>query len=448
MTADPRNSPSDWYDAEGRLCAVYNLTSHVLDQYLYDAGGARYAKGTLGSLPAAGATCAAPTISGSKLTNSLGLALTSRYLVDPGGEQVTELAESGSESWTHTNIWVATRLTATYDGHGLHFELADPLGTKRVQANTGGIVENWYASLPYGDDLTAIANPNCTAAVYCYTEDATEHHYTGKERDTESGNDYFGARYYASPMGRFMSPDPMMASGHLLNPQSWNRYSYSLNNPLKFVDPDGKEAILFYRAPNGQSGDYGHVFIYVRNESTGRAGVFDFYPETGGRSAIHRTVSDARRDQHAGLRIPTSDAQADRMLDKMEALTKANIPFTADKDGILKVLTGNTNDCVTTTERILGAGGISDSSISPTGLWNDMSSDLTNMDDPSTLTGNPWDASDGTRTGELNNGPLTPVPGRVLGTGNPREPDLNQFGLQKTQGDRDRERIKNATSWQ
>ena len=33
--------------------------------------------------------------------------------------------------------------------------------------------------------------------------------FTGKERDSESGNDYFGARYYAASMGRFMSPDPM-----------------------------------------------------------------------------------------------------------------------------------------------------------------------------------------------------------------------------------------------
>jgi len=61
-----------------------------------------------------------------------------------------------------------------------------------------------------------------------------------KERDTESGNDYFGARYYASSMGRFMSPDP---SGLYLadptNPQSLNLYSYVLNNPLKLVDPTG-----------------------------------------------------------------------------------------------------------------------------------------------------------------------------------------------------------------
>jgi RHS repeat-associated protein len=65
--------------------------------------------------------------------------------------------------------------------------------------------------------------------------------YTGKERDTESGNDYFGARYFASTMGRWMSPDKPFADQHAGNPQSWNLYSYSLNNPLRFVDDDGRE---------------------------------------------------------------------------------------------------------------------------------------------------------------------------------------------------------------
>ena len=67
---------------------------------------------------------------------------------------------------------------------------------------------------------------------------------TGKERDTESGNDYFGARYYASSMGRFMSPDwsakaspvPYATFG---DPQSLNLYSYMRNNPLGGVDADG-----------------------------------------------------------------------------------------------------------------------------------------------------------------------------------------------------------------
>jgi RHS repeat-associated protein len=228
---------------------------------------------------------------------------------------------------------------------------------------------------------------------------------TGKERDSESGNDYFGARYYASTMGRFMSPDPKMASGHAMNPQSWNRYSYSLNNPLKFFDPDGKEAILFYRAPDsGKSSlqDFGHVFIYVRNEKTGRSGVFDFYPDAG-KSATHRSVDAARRDAHAGLSIPTTPEQADKMLDKMDSLTKANLPFNADTASKTDILTGNVNDCVTTTESILGAGGIKDSSITPTGVWNDLSTDQN--DDPSKLTGNPWDATDGTRTGDLGTEP-------------------------------------------
>lgn len=65
---------------------------------------------------------------------------------------------------------------------------------------------------------------------------------TGKERDQESGNDYFGARCYASTMGRFLSPDPLGA--HLENPQSLNRYAYALNNPLTNTDPTGLDSYL------------------------------------------------------------------------------------------------------------------------------------------------------------------------------------------------------------
>jgi len=68
--------------------------------------------------------------------------------------------------------------------------------------------------------------------------------YTGKERDTESGNDYFGARYHAGSMGRFMSPDwsakaTPVPYAKMDNPQSLNLYAYVGNNPLSHVDPDG-----------------------------------------------------------------------------------------------------------------------------------------------------------------------------------------------------------------
>jgi RHS repeat-associated protein len=68
--------------------------------------------------------------------------------------------------------------------------------------------------------------------------------YTGKERDAETGNDYFGARYYASSMGRFMSPDwsakvEPVPYAKLDNPQSLNLYAYVENNPLSRSDLDG-----------------------------------------------------------------------------------------------------------------------------------------------------------------------------------------------------------------
>jgi RHS repeat-associated protein len=52
--------------------------------------------------------------------------------------------------------------------------------------------------------------------------------------------DYFGARYLSSAMGRFASVDPSMESVVLRNPQSWNRYAYTINNPLRYIDPNGE----------------------------------------------------------------------------------------------------------------------------------------------------------------------------------------------------------------
>jgi RHS repeat-associated protein len=68
--------------------------------------------------------------------------------------------------------------------------------------------------------------------------------YTGKERDSESGNDYMFARYYNSATGRFLSPDwsakeEPVPYAKLDNPQSLNLYSYVYNNPLGKADPDG-----------------------------------------------------------------------------------------------------------------------------------------------------------------------------------------------------------------
>jgi len=63
---------------------------------------------------------------------------------------------------------------------------------------------------------------------------------TGKERDNESGLDFFGARYYWNSAGRFTSPDVPLLDQTPEDPQSWNLYTYARNNPLVFVDPTGE----------------------------------------------------------------------------------------------------------------------------------------------------------------------------------------------------------------
>ena len=69
--------------------------------------------------------------------------------------------------------------------------------------------------------------------------------FTGKERDAETGLDYFGARYMSSAQGRFTSVDPIwITKERLLDPQRLNLYAYGRNNPLRFIDPDGMDITL------------------------------------------------------------------------------------------------------------------------------------------------------------------------------------------------------------
>ncbi len=64
--------------------------------------------------------------------------------------------------------------------------------------------------------------------------------FTGKERDSETGLDFMEARYYSGAQGRFTSPDEPFAGWNQRDPQSWNLYTYGLNNPLRYIDPTGR----------------------------------------------------------------------------------------------------------------------------------------------------------------------------------------------------------------
>ena len=145
-------------------------------------------------------------------------------------------ANTGNGQWTDYIFANGMRLAAATTGNPTSpsttttYYGGDQIGSARILTNgSGGTVES-YEYYPYGQGPTP---------------DSTNHYlFTGKERDSESGNDYFGARYYASSMGRFLSPDwsaheDPVPYARLDNPQSLNLYSYVLNNPLRSTDPDG-----------------------------------------------------------------------------------------------------------------------------------------------------------------------------------------------------------------
>lgn len=133
-----------------------------------------------------------------------------------------------------TQLSATTDQTSTSgvgDAAATHYYLTDHLGTTQLElSSTGWPV--WRGEFaPFGQELE-VPSSNM------------RYKLTGKERDTESGLDYFGARYYGSNMGRFMSPDWSDAPvpvpfATLSNPQTLNLYSYVGNNPLSVTDPFG-----------------------------------------------------------------------------------------------------------------------------------------------------------------------------------------------------------------
>jgi RHS repeat-associated protein len=114
------------------------------------------------------------------------------------------------------------------------------LGTTRVVTDRDGVVKERTDYAPFGTTILSSAG-SWRLGYAGYTGDAgVRQKFTGKERDVETGLDYFGARYMSSAQGRFTSPDPAFESEILDYPQTWNRYGYVYSNPLRFTDPDGR----------------------------------------------------------------------------------------------------------------------------------------------------------------------------------------------------------------
>ncbi|MBV8207818.1 MAG: RHS repeat-associated core domain-containing protein, partial [Acidobacteria bacterium] len=192
-------SPTFVFDAENRIASSFNGTSTT--SYTYNGDGERVKKSS-GTL----------------------------YW---GPEPLAESDASGNI--TAEYIFLNGRRIARRDTSGaVHYYFEDHLGSTSVTTSASGAIENDSDFYPFGGERVVV------------TDSANHYKFTGKERDGESQNDYFGARYYASAIGRFMSPDwaarptavPYAVFG---DPQSLNLYGYVRNDPVTNADPDGHD---------------------------------------------------------------------------------------------------------------------------------------------------------------------------------------------------------------
>ena len=135
---------------------------------------------------------------------------------------------------------IAEYTTGNSSGGGTSYLTSDHLGSTRVVTKSDGSVKARYDYLPFGEEIPSTIGGRSNVTGYGGA-DTTRQKFTQKERDNESGLDYFAARYYTSAQGRFTSTDPSMASARTVDPQTWNRFVYVINNPLRYVDPSGTE---------------------------------------------------------------------------------------------------------------------------------------------------------------------------------------------------------------
>jgi RHS repeat-associated protein len=126
----------------------------------------------------------------------------------------------------------------------------DTLGSPRINTDAFGLVKARHDYMPFGEEINSGTGGRTTQQGYG-GGDSIRQKFTQKERDNESGLDYFINRYYSSAHGRFTSVDPGNAGADEDDPQSLNGYAYARSNPVLYTDPDGLAYIVC--DPNGKN---------------------------------------------------------------------------------------------------------------------------------------------------------------------------------------------------
>jgi RHS repeat-associated protein len=170
---------------------------------------------------------------------------TTTYHYGPSGNRVKKVTPAKTDIYVYDafgKMAAEYSTVATTAPVGAHYRTVDHLGSARLVTLQDQSAFACYDYAPFGEEIPdTLGNRNL---VTCYAGNLDDRQkFTGKERDSESDMDYFLARYYSGPMGRFLSVDPGGAGANPGLPQSWNAYAYVNNGPLTAIDPNGEEPV-------------------------------------------------------------------------------------------------------------------------------------------------------------------------------------------------------------
>ncbi|MGB7069748.1 MAG: RHS repeat-associated core domain-containing protein [Pyrinomonadaceae bacterium] len=194
-----------------------------------------------------------------------------RYFYDGEGKRIKKVTD------TETTIFVYSggKLVAEYSTQisqtpSTSYLTKDHLGSPRVVTNELGQVKARRDFMPFGEELYGNVGARTSALQYGSSEDDVRQKFTGYPKDQETGLDFAEARMYQNRHGRFTAIDPLLASGKSSDPQSFNRYIYVMNDPIKFVDPNGLCSV-----PSGlKKGQVGIcVEAFIATKSVGLGGL-------------------------------------------------------------------------------------------------------------------------------------------------------------------------------
>ncbi len=164
-----------------------------------------------------------PVFEEDDMTGSWDLVGDEYYVRDVSGK---EIAVYHSYDLDHWNVWGTDNVGKINANGDKFFYLKDHLGSVRVVLNSSNQIVS-------ANDYDCWGYPLENRS---YQSDDIDYKFTGKQRDAETGYDYFGARYYDARIANWSSVDPLLKK-HI----GWNPYNYVLRNPIALIDPDGKD---------------------------------------------------------------------------------------------------------------------------------------------------------------------------------------------------------------